>query len=64
LWDLVTSQTGRVLKSSNSKNLKPLFVGQPISLNARISGPNQISAWAINAQGERAVEAQLELEAA
>ncbi|HEX4327137.1 MAG TPA: MaoC family dehydratase N-terminal domain-containing protein [Burkholderiales bacterium] len=64
LWDLVTAQTGRVLKSSNSKNLKPLFVGQPIALNARISGPNQVSAWAINAKGERAIEAQLELEAA
>ncbi|MDB5804670.1 MAG: hypothetical protein JWN73_1992 [Betaproteobacteria bacterium] len=63
LWDLVTSQTGRTLKSSNSKNLKPLFVGQPISLNARMSGENQITAWAINAKGERAIEAQLELEA-
>lgn len=63
LWDLVTSQSGRALKSSDSRNLKPLFVGQPISLNAQRTGDNTVTAWAINAKGERAVEAKLELEA-
>ena len=62
LWNFVTGQTGRVLKASLSKNLKPLFVGNPVALNARISGESEITAWAVNAKGERAVEAKLEVE--
>lgn len=61
LWDTVIGHTRRVLKSSASKNLKPLFVGQPMQLNARMTGPDSVLAWAVNAKGERAVEAQLEL---
>jgi len=64
LWNFVAGKTGRALKSSDSRNLKPLFVDQAIALNARATGPNEISAWAVNAKGERAVEAKLELEAA
>ena len=61
LWNFVTGQSGKVLRASASRNLKPLFVGQTVGLNARTVGPNEISAWAVNAKGERAVEARLEL---
>ena len=64
LWDLVAEKTGRAIKSSASKNLKALFVGQPVLLNARMSGPDQISVWAQNSAGERAIEASIELGAA
>jgi 3-methylfumaryl-CoA hydratase len=62
LWNFAAGQTGKVLKSSQSRNLKPLFVGQTLGLNARATGPNEVSAWATNAKGERCVEAKLELE--
>jgi 3-methylfumaryl-CoA hydratase len=63
LWDLVTSSTGRALTSSSSKNLLPLFVGQPVTLNACVTGENLVTAWVTDANGQRAVEAQLELDA-
>lgn len=63
LWNFAAGQTGKVLKSSQSRNLKPLFVGQTLGLNARATGPNEVIAWATNAKGERCVEAKLELEA-
>ena len=64
LWDLVTAQTGRAIKSSVSKNLKALFVGQPMLLNGRMTGPDAVSVWALNSTGERAIEAAVELEPA
>jgi len=62
LWNMVNSQTGKQIKSSMTKNLKPLFVGQPAQLYARKTGAGKLLAWAVNARGERAIEADIELE--
>jgi 3-methylfumaryl-CoA hydratase len=60
LWDFATRQSGRVLTASRSRNLRPLFVNAPVSLHLANTGPTSASAWAVNAQGELAVQADLE----
>jgi len=55
LWELATAGTGKALKSSSSRNLKPLFVNRPITLCATAT-----RVWALDSEGARAVEAQLE----
>ena len=63
LWELATSQSGRELKSSSSRNLKPLFVNRPISVCGRpVAGENKARMWALDAEGDLAIEAELELE--
>ena len=60
LWDLATSKTGKDLKASTSRNLRPLFVDRPITLCGRAAN-GKVQVWALDAQGHRAVAAELEM---
>jgi hydroxyacyl-ACP dehydratase HTD2-like protein with hotdog domain len=63
LWELATSKSGRELKSSSSRNLKPLFVNRPISVCGRpVAAEHKARMWALDAEGDLAIEAELELE--
>ncbi len=63
LWELATSKSGRELKSSSSRNLKPLFVNRPITVcGAPVAAENKARMWALDAEGDLAIEAELELE--
>ena len=62
LWQLATSRSGRLLKSSASRNLKPLFINQPITLCGRAEG-DEARLWALDSQGVKALEAKVELSA-
>jgi 3-methylfumaryl-CoA hydratase len=64
LWDFVIARTGRAIKSSIGRNLKPLFAGDNITLAARTLEDGKLAAWAVNGQGATAVELSLELGAA
>jgi 3-methylfumaryl-CoA hydratase len=63
LWDLATSKSGRELKSSSSRNLKALFVNRPITVcGMPVATENKARMWALDAEGDLAIEAELELE--
>jgi 3-methylfumaryl-CoA hydratase len=63
LWDLATSESGRELKSSSSRNLKALFVNRPITVcGMPVAAENKARMWALDAEGDLAIEAELELE--
>ncbi len=63
LWELATSKSGRELKSSSSRNLKPLFVNRPITVcGTPVAAENKARMWALDAEGDLAIEAELELE--
>jgi 3-methylfumaryl-CoA hydratase len=63
LWELATSKSGRELKSSSSRNLKALFVNRPITVcGMPVATENKARMWALDAEGDLAIEAELELE--
>ena len=57
LWEFAAAKSGKQVKSSASRNLKPLFVSRPVTL---CMGRSRV--WALDAEGDKAIEAQLELE--
>ena len=61
LWELATASSGRKLKSSSSRNLKALFVNRPITLRGQ-PAQNKAHMWALDAEGDLAIEADLEFE--
>jgi 3-methylfumaryl-CoA hydratase len=61
LWELATSRTGMAIASSTSRNVKALFVGRPVTLCGRRSGADKVQVWALDADGELAIEAGLEM---
>ena len=60
LWELGTSSTGRQLKFSSSRNLKPLFVNRSATLCGRMEGEKTLL-WALDDLGSKALEAEVEL---
>ncbi len=56
LWEFAAARSGKTLKSSVSRNLKPLFVNRPVTLCMSKS-----RVWALDAEGDKAIEAELEL---
>ena len=56
LWELAAASTSRNIRSSSSRNLKPLFVNRPITL---CGTPDLL--WALDSEGHRALEAKVEL---
>jgi 3-methylfumaryl-CoA hydratase len=61
LWELARSQTGSEIKSSSSRNVKALFVGRPATLCGRRADSDKVRVWALDADGELALEAELEM---
>jgi 3-methylfumaryl-CoA hydratase len=60
LQELAISSTGRALKASASRNLKPMYANRPITLCGAASG-GKARVWALDDRGEKAVQAELEL---
>ena len=60
LWELGTSSAGRQLKSSSSRNLKPLFANRPATLCGALEGEKALL-WALDDGGAKALEAEVEL---
>lgn len=61
LWELARSQAGREIKSSASRNVKALFVGRPATLCGRRADAGKVRVWALDADGELALQAELEM---
>ena len=57
LWEFAAAKSGKQVKASASRNLKPLFVNRPVTLCMSKS-----RVWALDSEGDKAIEAQLELE--
>jgi len=63
LWELATSKSGRELRSSSSRNVKALFVNRPITVCGKLlAAENKARMWALDAEGDLAIEAELEFE--
>jgi len=63
LWELATSKSGRELRSSSSRNVKALFVNRPITVCGKpLAAENKARIWALDAEGDLAIEAELEFE--
>ena len=56
LWELAAASMGKRIRSSTSRNLKPLFVNRPMTLCAT---PGLL--WALDNEGCKALEAKVEL---
>jgi len=61
LWDLVAARSGRAIRASSSRNVKALFVGRPMTIGARLLADRKARAWALDADGALAIDAELEL---
>ena len=61
LWEFVATRSGRAIKSSSSRNVKALFVDRPMTLCGRMTADGKARAWALDAEGELAIDAELEL---
>lgn len=61
LWELARSQTGTEIKSSASRNVKALFVGRPATLYGRRAEGGNVRVWALDAAGDLALDAELEM---
>jgi len=61
LWEFAAVQTGMAIKSSASRNVRALFVNRPLTLCGRRAGAERVRVWALDADGELALDAELEL---
>jgi 3-methylfumaryl-CoA hydratase len=61
LWEFASSQTGKAIKSSASRNVKALFVGRPATLCGRRADDGKVRVWALDADGALAIDTELEL---
>jgi 3-methylfumaryl-CoA hydratase len=61
LWELARAQTGTEIRSSASRNVKALFVGRPATLCGRRADGGKARVWALDADGELAIDAELEM---
>lgn len=59
LWEFAAEKSGRAIKASSSRNVKPLFVGRPLILCGRSMAENKVRMWALDADGELAVDTEL-----
>jgi len=63
LWEFAPSKSGRELRSSSSRNVKALFVNRPITVCGKLlAAENKARMWALDAEGDLAIEAELEFE--
>jgi 3-methylfumaryl-CoA hydratase len=61
LWEFATSRTGMAIKSSASRNVKALFVNRPLTLCGRRAEGDKARVWALDSNGELALDAELEM---
>jgi 3-methylfumaryl-CoA hydratase len=61
LWEFASAQTGMAIKSSVSRNVKALFVGRPATLCGRCTDAGKVRVWALDADGDLALDAELEM---
>jgi len=61
LWEFAAHRSGKVIRTSSSRNVKALFVGRPMTLCGRMIEDDKARAWALDADGDLAIDAELEL---
>ena len=61
LWEFAAARSGKAIKASSSRNVKALFVGRPTTLCGRMLADGRAHAWALDAEGDPAIDAELEL---
>ena len=61
LWEFASTQTGMAIRSSASRNVKALFVGRPATLCGRCTDAGKVRVWALDADGDLALDAELEM---
>ena len=61
LWEFAAARGGKAIKASSSRNVKALFVGRPMTLCGRTIADGKVHAWALDADGDLAIDAELEL---
>jgi 3-methylfumaryl-CoA hydratase len=61
LWEFAAARSGRSIKASSSRNLRALFVDRPLTLCGRMLADGKARAWALDADGALAIDAELEL---
>ncbi|HKW36444.1 MAG TPA: MaoC family dehydratase N-terminal domain-containing protein [Burkholderiales bacterium] len=59
LWELAAAQSRKAITASVSRNVKPLFVGRPLRLHGRPVAGDRIRMWALDSEGELAIDAEL-----
>jgi len=63
LWDYAMRSTGKKIKASRSRNLRPLFVNSTVGLNLAIDERTQSGhAWACNEDGNTVIMVDIEME--
>ncbi len=60
LWEFAEQSAGAKLTRSSTRNLFPLFVGRPLTLNVSAAQGGKSSAWVADSTGKIAIEAELE----
>jgi 3-methylfumaryl-CoA hydratase len=61
LWEFATARGGRAIEASSSRNVKALFVDRPMTLCGRTIADGKARAWALDAEGDLAIDADLAL---
>jgi 3-methylfumaryl-CoA hydratase len=61
LWQFAADRSGKAIRASSSRNVKPLFVDRPMTLCGRELADGRAHAWALDAGGDPAIDAELEL---
>jgi 3-methylfumaryl-CoA hydratase len=61
LWEFATLRTGMAIRSAASRNVKALFVNRPLTLCGRRGEADKVRVWALDANGDLALDAGLEM---
>jgi len=61
LWEFAGARSGKAIRTSSSRNVKALFVDRPMTLCARAIADGKVHAWALDADRELAIDAELAL---
>ncbi len=61
LWELAAAKSGTAIKASASRNVKALFVNRPLTLCGCVIAADKVRAWALDADNEIAIEAELQM---
>ena len=61
IWEFAAARSGKAIKASSSRNVKALFVGRPMTLCGRMTADGKARAWALDSEGDLAIDAELEL---
>ena len=61
LWEFAAACSAKAIESSSSRNVKALFVDRPMTLCGRMIANGKARTWALDADGDLAIDAELAL---